>query len=346
MAIVKINEITEKTVKIFMNEGASESIAREIADVLADTEMKGIWTHGFMRVAKYAECLREGGIRPTGAIEIVSDSPSMAVVTGKGGLGIAIAKRATELAIKKAEETGVGIVAVRGSHHLGAVGYYANMCAERGMIGMACSNVPRMLAVTGGASKAIGNNPFAYAVPAGKYGTVLYDIAMSVGSDMKLHAMRKNGDSIIPEGWIVDKKGRPTTKLDDFFDGGMLIPFGGYKGYGLAVMVEMLSGALPAAATPTNGAPWNKTPRGEEGGNTGHFIMAINLDMAGGADAFIKRSESLIEHFTSGPVAEGVDKIYYPGEKERANKAACLASGEIEVADDTLAAIDELYNKI
>lgn len=342
MAKVSIKEITEKSVKVLMNEGVDEAVAREVVEVILDTEMKGIWTHGFMRIPKYAECVRLGGIRPTGDIEIISDSPSMAVVSGKGGLGIPIAKKATELAIKKAEQTGVGIVSVRGSHHLGAVGYYANMCAERGMIGMACSNVPRMLAVTGGASKAIGNNPFAYAVPAGKHGTVIYDIAMSVGSDMKLHAMRKSGMKVIPEGWIVDKEGKPTTNLDDFFDGGMLTPFGGYKGYGLAMMVEMLAGALPAAGTPLTNKPWNKEPRGEEGGNTGHFIMAISLEHAGGKEAFIERSESLIDYFLSGPVAVGADKIYYPGEKEKYNKERCLATGEIEIQDSTLLEIDAL----
>ena len=340
MAKVKITEITEKVKNIFLKEGASPEVAETVTGVLLDTEMKGVVTHGFLRVPLYVKCLRSGGVLPTGDIEIVSDAPTMAVVSGKGGLGIAIAKNATELAIKKAEETGVGIVFVRGSHHLGAVGYYANMCAERGFIGMAMSNGNRMVAATGGRAPAIGNNPFAYAVPAGKYGTILYDVAMSVGSDIKVYAMRKEG-RLAPDAWFVDNMGRPSNDPEDYFHGGVLLPFGGHKGYGLAIMVEMLAGAVSGAAMPSTVKAWNVEPK-EEGGNTGHFIMAIDPARITDRDAYIARVEAIIEELAASPLAEGSTKIYYPGEMEKARREACLATGEVEVADDTLLAIDNL----
>ena len=344
MAIVKISEITEKVKNIFMHEGVDEKTASTVAEVLADTQIKGILTHGFMRVPLYIECIRSGGVLPTGDIEIISDSPTMAIVSGKGGLGIAVAKEAMELAISKAEATGVGIVSVYGSHHLGATGYYANMCAERGMIGISMSNGNRMVAATGSCSPTIGNNPFSYAVPAGKHGTVLYDIAMSVGSDMKILAMLKNGERI-PDGWFVDKLGRPSNNGEDFRNGGVLLPFGGYKGYGLAIMVEMLAGVLPGAANPATVKAWNKVPQ-ENGGNVGHFFMALDISKITDRDAFISRAEALIDELATAKLAEGADKIYYPGEKEKISKDACLAKGEVEVSDAILEAIEKLAAEI
>lgn len=343
MSKVSIKEIKEKVEALFIREGVDAETAKVVTEVIADTQMKGIVTHGFLRVPLYIACLRSGGVKPTGNIEVVSDTPTMALVSGKGGLGIAIAKNATEMAIKKAEECGVGIVNVRGSHHLGPTGYYANMCAERGMIGICMSNGNPMIAPTGGKSRAIGNNPFAYAVPAGKYGTVLYDIAMSMGSDMKIIATAKAGGTL-PDGWIIDKNGIPTNDPNQYMAGGVLLPFGGHKGYGLAVMVELLAASMSGAGILSEASAWNKIPS-EEGGNIGHFIMAIDVSKLYDVDEFIARNEKIIDQIIASPTADGVDKIYYPGEKEKLSKAACLESGMIDVADDTLAAIDALYNE-
>lgn len=130
--------------------------------MLTDAEMKGIKTHGYVRIKKYIDCIRNGGIKTNGNIEIVFDSPSWSVVDGCGGLGIIIACKAVDLVIRKAKETGVGIVNVRNSHHLGPVGYYAAKCADAKMFGMSMSNGDVMLAATGSREKNIGNNSFAY----------------------------------------------------------------------------------------------------------------------------------------------------------------------------------------
>ena len=340
MAIVDLREITEKVAGIFMREGVDKETAELTASVLADTEIKGIKTHGFLRVPMYVQCLSSGGIKPNGNIDILAETPTMARVSGHGGMGIPIAVNATKLAIKKAKETGVGIVTVCGSHHLGATGYYADMCAKEGMIGICMSNGNAMIAPTGGAAPAIGNNPFSYAVPAGKYGTVLYDIAMSMGSDMKILAMCKNGERV-PDGWFIDKNGYPSNDPEAFRDKGVLLPFGGYKGYGLAIMVEMLAATLSGAAMTKAASAWNKIPS-EEGGNVGHFIMAIDISKITDPEEFTARAEELIKSLSETRLAPGADKIYYPGEKEKINKETSLASGKVEVNDEVLAKIEAL----
>lgn len=341
MAKVKISEITEKVKKIFMNEGVDEATADIVTASLVESDMKGVWTHGTLRVPLYVTCLRSGGIRPTGNIEIISDSPTMARVNGKGGLGIAIAHNATKLAIEKAKATGVGIVSIMGSHHFGAAGTFASMCADEGMIGLSMSNTGAMIAPTGACVKGIGNNPFSYAVPAGKYGTVLYDIAISMGSDMKIIAMQKTGEKL-PDGWLIDREGKPTNDPNEYRNGAVLAPFGGYKGYGLALMVEFFAAVLSGGGMTFDSVAWNKDSSKEDGGNVGQFVMAIDISRLMDKDEFISRAEDLIDRMKSCEKAVGVDEIYYPGEKEKLAKEAALASGYVEIKDDTLAAIDEL----
>ncbi len=342
MSLVKIEKIKGNVKCIFEKAGVSASDAEMICEVLLDAEMKGIKTHGFVRVKKYIGCLESGGIKPSADIEIIVDTPSWALVDGKGGLGIGISCNATELAIEKARKTGVGIVNVRGSHHLGPAGYYAAKCADAGMLGMAMSNGDVLVAATGSCEKTIGNNPFAYAVPAGKYDKILYDVAMSVGSDMKIIQMQNEGKSV-PDGWMIDKNGVMSNNPKDYLDGGTLLPFGGYKGYGLALMVESFAAALSGAAMTRNVHAWNSNP--DSSGNVGHFFMALDISKIGSVEEYTQKIEAMIDEISSSKLATGADKIYYPGEKEQIARAACLKSGLVEVDDAVLSDIDALISK-
>lgn len=342
MAQVKISLIKEKVVSIFKKAGVPEKDAETIAEVLLDAEMKGIITHGFVRVKKYIGCIKAGGIKPSADISIVCDTPSWALVDGMGGLGIGISCKAVELAIEKAKATGVGIVNVRGSHHLGPAGYYAAKCADEGMLGMAMSNGDILVAATGSCEKTIGNNPFAYAVPAGKYDKILYDVAMSVGSDMKIIKMQNDGVPV-PDGWMIDKEGVPSNNAADYLAGGTLLPFGGYKGYGLALMVEAFAATLSGAAMTKDVHAWNSTPG--TSGNVGHFFMALDVSKMGSKDEYIARIENMIDEIASSKLAKGVDKIYFPGEKEQISRKACLDAGLVNVDDATLKDIEALYNE-
>lgn len=183
---VAIENIKKRSEAVFQKTGLSAEDAKIISGVLLETEMRGVFTHGFFRLERYVKCIKSGGIQTSGMYDVNFDSPSWAQLDAKGNLGIVISYKAMQLAMEKARKTGIGIVNVKGSHHFGAAGYYTSMCADNDMVGISMSNGDIMIAATGTAEKVIGNNPFSYAFPAGKYGKIVYDIAMSPTSDIKV----------------------------------------------------------------------------------------------------------------------------------------------------------------
>ena len=325
--------------EILVNIGVQEEHAKIITEVLLETEMRGVFTHGFMRLERYVNCIKAGGIKTDGNYKIVTDSPSWASVDGCDNLGIVISYKAMKLAIEKAKATGVGIVNVRGSHHFGAAGYYTSMCADNEMVGMSMSNGDVLIAATGSAERTIGNNPFSYAFPADKYGKVVYDIAMSYTSDRKVVQMDKEGKKL-PDGWIIDKNGNPTNDPSEYEKGGTLLPFGGYKGYGMAMMVETLAATLSGAAMTKNVHAWNENP--EEGGNVGHFFMALDIEKMGDAASYKKRVDDMIDEIKESKKAPGVEKIFYPGEIEMGKLEKCISEGFVEIADETMESVERV----
>ncbi|MBR3862759.1 MAG: Ldh family oxidoreductase [Clostridia bacterium] len=340
---IAISEIKARAKRLFERAGLLESDAEIITNVLLETEMRGVFTHGFLRLPRYISCMESGGIKKDGKITVDFDSPSWAAVNGNDNLGILISYKAMQLAIEKARATGIGVVNVRGSHHFGAAGYYTSMCADANMAGVAMSNGDILVAATGAAEKTIGNNPFSYAFPAGKYGKIVYDVAMSNTSDQKVIRLEKEGKPV-PLGWIIDKNGNPTTDASEYMKGGTLLPFGGYKGYGLAMMVEVFAGTLSGAAMTGDVHAWNQNP--QTGGNVGHMFMAIDLAKLGDPKCYNDRVEKMIDEIKAAKKAEGVEKIYYPGEIEQEKMARCLADGYIDINDETMAtivAVEEKY---
>lgn len=333
---VEILKIKKLAKTIFEKAGLSPDDADIITEVLTETEARGVFTHGFIRLPRYVDCLLSGGIKKDGTYETLVDTPSWSVLDGNNNLGIVISYKATSLAIRKAAETGIGVVNVRHSHHFGAAGYYTSMCADKSMAGFAMSNGDVLLAATGAKNRSIGNNPFSFAFPANKYGKIVYDIAMSHTSDQKVIKMAKD-NLPLPEGWIIDKNGKPTTDASEYEKGGTLLPFGGYKGYGMAMMVETLAGILSGSATTKNVHAWNTDPN--VGGNVGHFFMALDLSKTGDVNAFRDKTDALIEEMKNSPKAEGVSEIYFPGEIEAAKSALCRQRGWMDIADSTVEAV-------
>ena len=340
---VQIEDIKNRAIAAFEKVGVKPDDAKIITEVLLETELRGVFTHGFMRLERYINCIRSGGIKTDGNYEVLFDSPSWASIDGKDNLGIVISYKAMKLAMEKAKETGVGIVNVKGSHHFGAAGYYTSMCADNDMVGMSMSNGDILIAATGSGEKTIGNNPFSYAFPADKYGKIVYDIAMSYTSDRKVVQMDKEGKKL-PEGWIIDKDGKPTTDPGEYEKGGTLLPFGGYKGYGLAMMVETLAATLSGAAMTKNVHAWNTDENC--GGNVGHFFMALDITKLGNPAEYKKRVDDMIDEIKNSKKADGCDKIYYPGEIEMEKLAKCKEAGYIEIMDDTMESVERIEKEL
>lgn len=288
--------------------------AAQIAQVLTSADERGVHSHGVVRMQGYVSCLQSGGIKAESERKIVTDGASFALLDAGQGLGIPISVYAAQLAAQKAEENGIAIVNVRNSHHHGACGYYAMQIARGGKIGIAMSTGDVIMAAAGTAENSIGNNPFSYAVQAGKYGMICYDIAMSSVAMGKI-AMAAEEGRAIPLGWMIDKEGQPTTNPNAYMDGGVLLPFGGYKGAGLAMMVEELAGVLSGAALLKDIHAWNTDPA--HGGNVGHCFIAIDpRRIVPGLD-IQAQNEKMIEQIRARKKAPGVQRIYFPGEIEQ-----------------------------
>ncbi|MEF9974629.1 MAG: Ldh family oxidoreductase [Clostridia bacterium] len=320
--------LSEDLLAILVALGVSEADAKLTSEVLIRTEQWGVRSHGVMRIKRYADCLISGGIRKSVPFTIERESGAWALVDAGGGLGIPASVKATELAMRLAKAHTIGMVNVHRSHHNGAEGYYANFCAERSMAGLVMSTGNPIMAVTGSADRTIGNNPFAYAVPGGRYGTVMMDIAMSAVADGKIQVAKADGEQL-PPGCFLDASGRPSTEPEDYLSGGVLLPFGGHKGYGLAVMVEALAGILSGAALTREINSWNETPG--TCGDTGHMILAIDISRIMDLQAFTARVEEMVRQFKESRKLPGVREILIPGELERRRLAD--AGGSVSLTE-------------
>jgi LDH2 family malate/lactate/ureidoglycolate dehydrogenase len=334
--IISVQELTDKCKNLLMRAGVPEKSALQAAETLVSADCRGINSHGVIRLARYIDCIKCGGIKPDAEIQIIDEGPAFIRASAAGGLGIPASCEIVEKLIAKSAAMPMAAATVNHSDHYGAAGYYAMKCAEAGLIGFSMSNTCPLIAVSGAAAAGIGNNPFAYAAPAGKYRAVLFDICMSVVASGKLIIAAADNQPI-PEGWILDKNGKPTTDPKEIYDGAIMLPFGGHKGYGLAMMVEMLSGVLANAGTLSGVNSWNTIP-GQDA-DTGHFFMTINPAFFGGLDNFNARMEAVIEELTSAPKADGVNKIYYPGELEFISEAKAFADG-IDLPDASAAELE------
>lgn len=327
--------LEEFTANVFIKAGIPASDAKMMAEVLVVTDMRGVHSHGVVRSARYIDCIQAGGIKNAAELEIIEESASHLRVSAAGGLGIPASVKTTEKLIEKAKSVPIAVATVNHSDHYGAAGYYAMRCAEEGLIGYSMSNTCPLVAVSGGASAGIGNNPFAYACPAGKYRAILFDVCMSVVASGKIEIASKEHKKI-PFGWILDKDGNPTDDPDQIYNGAVMLPFGGHKGYGIAAMVEMMTALLGNSGLLSGVKSWNKVPGRDS--NTGHCFMAINPAFFGGLDHFVARTESMIDELKAGKKVEGTEKIFYPGEIEFAKEEDAGENG-VGLSD---ASIDEL----
>ena len=311
---VKPQRVKDFCVCALEKAGVASDDARIAAEVLVTADMRGTTTHGTIGLRGYIRQIREGGMNPKADIEIVRDGPTWAVMDGHAGLGLVTSFKATQLAIAKAKSNTVGMVWVKNSNHFAAAGYYAMMCAEADMIGLAMTNADISLSAPGSAGRVIGNNAFAYGAPAGATPPVNLDIAMGVVAGGKVHAAAREGRSI-PLGWAIDSQGVPTTDPKKYEEeGGATVPLAGHKGFGLALLIEILAGVMTGGGIRTDLKSYAQHP--ESPSDIGHFFMAIDIETIMPIEEFKGRIDSLITGISSSPKAQGVDRICLPGEME------------------------------
>lgn len=302
--------------------------ARITADVLLTADLRGIDSHGVARLGFYVEKLRDGTMRPRSRIRTVLETDVTAVIDADGGMGPPVSHRAMEWAIEKALNAGAGFVAVRNSNHYGIAGYYAMMALEHDCIGVSMTNAFVFVVPTFARKAMLGTNPIAVAIPAGQERPFVLDMATSAVPFGKLEVHGRLGESI-PPGWAVDTTGAPATDPGRLMDslrerrgvGGGLLPLGGagqqlggHKGYGLALLVDILCGLLAGAlyadlVYPT--APDRAFPSG-----IGHFFGALRVDAFRPLVEFKTAMDDLERRLKQASRSEGRDRIYIHGEKE------------------------------
>ena len=314
MSRIKIEDLKAFCADALVHEGMKKAHAATVAEVLAETDAFGTHSHGTKNLYNYIKKFRAGGIDIKAEPQIVKDGISFAVIDAHNALGMIPSVMAMELACDRAANTGIAIVTVKNSCHFGAAGYYANIAAKRGMIGLSMSNVDPNMTVPGAKGMLLGNNPFSYAVPAVSSESMFLDIAMSNVASLKVVQARKSG-SEIPSTWIVDKDGIPTTDPSHYPEEGAMQPMAAHKGYGLAVMVDVLTALLAGSATSMSGDIVSWCFEMDKPNNVTHTFIAIHPGLLSGEE-ISTRTEEMAETLRAAPKAKGTTRIYTPGEIE------------------------------
>jgi LDH2 family malate/lactate/ureidoglycolate dehydrogenase len=314
-SVIDARDLQEFTRRAFMKVGVSEAHAETVAHHLVCANLRGVDSHGVARIPYYIEGIRLGEVNTTPRIRKVVDRKAAAVVDGDYGLGQVVGRYATELAMEKAAEYGIGTVGVKRTSHVGMLAYYGMMVAERGMVGEVFTNSPSFVAAWGGMKPVLGTNPVCITFPR-RGGPVVLDMATSESAAFKIMSAASRGDSI-PEGWAIDREGNPTRDPAKALDGALL-PFGGYKGYGLAVAVELFSSVLV-------GADWSARVKLAYHTEGGQYVQALDVAHFRPYDQYLNDMDEVARVIKTSGKEES--RIYLPGEIEAAVTAERSAHG-------------------
>ena len=325
--IVQPDALRAFCVRVFEKLDVPKGEAEITTDVLLAANLRGVDSHGVARLRRYVKGLQDGVMLARPDEKVVSETATVALIEAGAGLGQPVSYRAMKLAINKASEYGSGFVAVRNSNHYGIAGYYAMMALEHDMIGLSMTNAAVLVVPTFGRDARLGTNPIAVAAPAGQERPFVLDMATSTVPRGKLEVYNRQ-EKPLPEGWATDEMGTPTSDAAHVLDnllarrGGGLLPLGGagellggHKGYGLSLLVDILSGVLPGAGYADNIYP--KTPEGKPlPADVGHFFGAIKVKAFRPLDEFKATMDDIIGRLKATSKAEGASRIYIHGEKE------------------------------
>ena len=306
--------------------GSSEAEAHTIAERLVDSNLVGHDSHGVLRVGKYLEWVDKGWLKPNAAPSIVFDSDALAIIDGNRGFGQVVGEFATKFGVAKAAKTGIAMIGLRNCGHLGRLGDWAEIAAAADQVSLHFLNTSGAMRVApfGGSDRRLSTNPLAVGVPLAGADPAILDITTSTVAEGKLMVALNKGEHV-PEGWIVDKHGTPTTDPKDFVAGGALLTIGAHKGSGLSMITDLLAGAV---TTGRSSDPDDEVLRNNM---LSVFIAPAVYDPAGGVLAEARRFVDFVKE--SPPVTPG-EPVLAPGDVERRNRAARLANG-VPIDDKT-----------
>lgn len=307
--------------------------AEAAASCLVFANLRGVDSHGVLRLMQYARALAEGEINARPQVRLLQRRGAVALVDADGGYGFRPTRMAMAAAMEAARQFGLGAAGVRNSHHFGMAATYVLPAAAAGLVGMLYTTTEPLIAPPGGVKARVGNNPYAIAVPGDP--PIVLDMALSRVALGRIRLAAAEGRPI-PEGWAYDGGGRPTADAAEALRAGLLAPVGDYKGYGLSVIAEILAGVM-------TGSPFGLSARAHarrEGG-VGHLALAIDPSFFGDVSAFAAGVGRLAEEIYGVPRAEGTDAVYLPGDIERGVLAQRQRDG-IPVSDELAGQLDTL----
>ena len=333
MVTIAHQELEDYVSEVFRAAGCPDSVAARVAYALVESNLVGHDSHGVMRVPFYINSIRAGTLIPSGEIQVVSETPSTTLLDCGWNFGHVGAAKGMELAIEKARTQGLGMTVLRHCDHTGRIGEYVVMAAEQGMMGQVFCNgsIPGgLVAPFGGIQRALGANPIAWGIPGGDTEPIFLDFATASVAHGKIEVAADKGE-LLPEGLILDKFGRPTRDPHDELDGGVILPFGGHKGYALGVLIELVGGGLSGVGFPlVPGYRWDQ----------GTVLLAVNVETFQSLDTFKQMIAEFKTQLKSVPRAPGVDEILLPGELEWATKRNRERQG-IQLPETTWQRIEE-----
>ncbi|MHA1687085.1 MAG: Ldh family oxidoreductase [Candidatus Heimdallarchaeaceae archaeon] len=328
MPLIHPQNLEKIIIEILKSVGVSDEKAKIVAGNLVRSDMRGIRSHGINHLGMYVEFVEKGIIYPASEPKIIRETSTAALIDGKMGFGQVVCKEAVEIAVKKAKKHGVGVVGIINCGHVGHLSDYTRMILDEGMIGIMLVNCDKGVAPYGGKDIVLGTNPISVAIPAGKEDPIIADFATSVTAGGYIALRLKKGEKM-PEGWAIDSDGNSTTDPRDLFKDaslpikwgdnfiGAILPAAGHKGYALALIVDVLAGAL--AGGKCNGDVIE--------GENGVFVQVINPEIFVSREEFEKRVDKLIRACKLSAPRPGFDKVLIPGDPEREAEKKSLKYG-------------------
>jgi LDH2 family malate/lactate/ureidoglycolate dehydrogenase len=341
--LVKHEKLTELGAKIFAACGLAEKDAFTLSESLTRADMRGVRSHGMVRVPSYIQMFKNGDFGVKSSITVVKETPVSAVLDGGNTPGSIVCKKCSEITREKAKKSGMAFTVVRNSNHFGAAGYWSLLLAEKDMIGYITTNSVVTAAAPNGVGRGIGSNPFSWSVPAGRYANICLDVAVGYMAQGKIFEYQRLKKPFPENAWL-GPDGEMTTDSTKYnIAEYIMMPFGNHKGFGLGVVGETMTSML-------SGAMFHSLPKNASSAvnyadfPTSHCFLAINISIFEDIDIFREKVDQYIDYLHSLPVKEGAPGVLYPGEIEAKLEAQSEKDGvkiPEKVFDDMLQSAKE-----